>query len=102
LEPPPPRADAEGRRRDSRPRQPALAVGRRLSIRFPESRASLRPGALLGPRAGSRLRSWGGADVDALRAAIAEGLAPYRTADGGYRLQNEFHCPIAQPPVEAR
>ena len=44
----------------------------------------------------------GGADEDALRAAIAEGLAPYRTADGGYRLRNEFHYLIAHPPVEAR
>jgi SAM-dependent methyltransferase len=28
--------------------------------------------------------------------AIVEGLVPYRTADGGYRLQNEFHYLIAR------
>jgi SAM-dependent methyltransferase len=29
--------------------------------------------------------------------AIAAGLAPYRRADGSYRLENEFHCLIARP-----
>jgi SAM-dependent methyltransferase len=33
---------------------------------------------------------------DAVRAAIVEGLAPYRTPDGGYRLQNEFHFLITR------
>jgi SAM-dependent methyltransferase len=33
---------------------------------------------------------------DALRVAILEGLAPYRTADGGYRLQNEYHGLVAR------
>jgi hypothetical protein len=28
--------------------------------------------------------------------AIVEGLAPYRTPDGGYRLNNEFHFLIAR------
>jgi hypothetical protein len=28
--------------------------------------------------------------------AIVSGLAPYRTPDGGYRLQNEFHSLIAR------
>ncbi len=28
-------------------------------------------------------------------AAIVEGLAPFRTAQGNYRLQNEFRCLIA-------
>jgi SAM-dependent methyltransferase len=32
----------------------------------------------------------------ALRTAIVEGLAPYRRADGSYRLENEFHCVIAR------
>jgi SAM-dependent methyltransferase len=31
-----------------------------------------------------------------VRAAIVEGLAPYRTPGGGYRLNNEFHFLIAQ------
>jgi hypothetical protein len=30
-----------------------------------------------------------------VRAAIVDGLAAFRTADGGYRLRNEFHCLIA-------
>jgi hypothetical protein len=29
-------------------------------------------------------------------AAIIEGLAPFRTDQGGYRLQNEFRCLIAR------
>ena len=41
LEHAPRRADAQGRRRDPGARQPALGVGRRLSLRLPESRASL-------------------------------------------------------------
>jgi hypothetical protein len=28
--------------------------------------------------------------------AIVEGLAPYRTETGGYRLQNEYHYVIAR------
>jgi len=31
-----------------------------------------------------------------VKAAIVEGLAPYRTTSGGYRLQNEFHALIAR------
>jgi SAM-dependent methyltransferase len=31
-----------------------------------------------------------------LREAIVDGLAPYRTADGGYRLENEWHVLIAR------
>ena len=31
-----------------------------------------------------------------VRAAIVEGLAPYQTPDGGYRLENEFHFLIAR------
>jgi SAM-dependent methyltransferase len=33
---------------------------------------------------------------DEVRAAIVEGLAPYRTPDGGYRLNNEFHFLITR------
>jgi SAM-dependent methyltransferase len=33
---------------------------------------------------------------DALKAAIVDGLAPYRSADGGYRLSNEYHYLIAR------
>jgi SAM-dependent methyltransferase len=33
---------------------------------------------------------------DEVRRAIVEGLAPFRTADGGYRLENEFHILIAR------
>ena len=31
-----------------------------------------------------------------VRAAIVEGLAPFRTKQGSYRLQNEFRCLIAR------
>ena len=31
-----------------------------------------------------------------VRAAIVEGLEPYRTPEGGYRLENEFHFLIAR------
>jgi hypothetical protein len=33
---------------------------------------------------------------DDLKDAIVDGLAPYRTADGSYRLSNEFHYLIAR------
>jgi SAM-dependent methyltransferase len=33
---------------------------------------------------------------EALKAAIVEGLAPYRTEEAGYRLHNEYHCLIAR------
>jgi len=33
---------------------------------------------------------------EAVKDAIVAGLAPYRTSDGGYRLQNEFHSLIAR------
>jgi SAM-dependent methyltransferase len=33
---------------------------------------------------------------DELKAAIVEGLAPYRTVDGGYRLENEYHFLVAR------
>jgi SAM-dependent methyltransferase len=33
---------------------------------------------------------------DEVRAAIVNGLAPYRTPEGGYRLENEFHFLIAR------
>lgn len=33
--------------------------------------------------------------VDPLRAAIVDALAPHRSPDGGYRLQNEYHYLVA-------
>ena len=38
----------------------------------------------------------GRSQEEALKAAIVEGLAPYRTPDGGYQLQNEYHYLIAR------
>ena len=35
--------------------------------------------------------------VPALRAAILEALAPHRTAEGAYRLENEWHHLVARP-----
>jgi hypothetical protein len=36
------------------------------------------------------------AGEEPVRRAILDALAPYRTADGGYRLQNEWHYLIAR------
>ena len=36
-------------------------------------------------------------DAGTLRAALVEQLAPYRTADGGYRLHNLFRVLVARP-----
>lgn len=33
---------------------------------------------------------------DEFKDAVVKGLAPYRTPEGGYRLQSEFHCLIAR------
>jgi hypothetical protein len=32
---------------------------------------------------------------DLVRRALVDALAPYRTADGGYRLENEWHYLVA-------
>ena len=55
VEPDARRPHARGRRRVSRPRQPTLGVGRRLSVRLPEPGLSLRP----------RVRSRASADTSA-------------------------------------
>ena len=36
------------------------------------------------------------AGEEAARAAVLDALAPFRTADGGYRLPNEYHYLIAR------
>jgi SAM-dependent methyltransferase len=41
----------------------------------------------------------GPAREEALRAAIVAALAPYRTPDGGYRLENEWHYLVARAPA---
>ena len=38
----------------------------------------------------------GEAGEAAARAAVVDALAPFRTADGGYRLPNEYHYLIAR------
>ena len=38
----------------------------------------------------------GPSQEDALKAAIVTGLAQYRTPDGGYRLENDYHFLIAR------
>jgi SAM-dependent methyltransferase len=38
----------------------------------------------------------GPSQEDAMKAAIVDGLAPYRTPEGGYRLQNEYRFLIAR------
>ena len=50
--------------------------------------------ALLAPAGLARLV--GPEREDEVRRAIIAGLAPYRTADGGYRLENEFHFLLAR------
>ena len=50
--------------------------------------------ALLAPAGLARLV--GPEREDEVRRAIIAGLAAYRTADGGYRLENEFHFLLAR------
>jgi SAM-dependent methyltransferase len=50
--------------------------------------------AMLAP-AGLALLAGPGREQD-VRTAVLEGLAPFRTAAGGYRLENEFHVMIAR------
>jgi hypothetical protein len=38
----------------------------------------------------------GPSQEEALKAAIVEGLAPYRTPNGSYRLRNEYHYLVAR------
>jgi len=45
--------------------------------------------------AGSSVLAASIAGEDAVRAALLEALEPFRTAAGGYRLENEWHCLIA-------
>jgi hypothetical protein len=49
--------------------------------------------AMMAPAGISRLV--GPEREDEVRAAIVEGLEPYRTPAGGYRLENEFHFLLA-------
>lgn len=71
---------------------PETAFDSTWSYEFPDEdtlrRAMVAPGGLA---------LIAGPDREAdLADAIACGLAPYRTPDGGYRLTNEFHCLIAR------
>jgi len=50
--------------------------------------------ALLSP--GGIVRAVDVAGEDAVRAAIVDAMAPYRTPDGGYRLENEWHYLLAR------
>ena len=71
---------------------PRARVRRRVGVRVRErGRAGARD-ALGGQRRG-RGREAG---EEAARAAVLEALAPFRTADGGYRLPNEYHYLIAR------
>jgi len=71
---------------------PAEAFDITMSYGFPDEatlrKALVAPGGLavlVGPQRETELGD-----------AIVAGLAPYRTADGGYRLQSEFRCLIAR------
>jgi hypothetical protein len=46
-------------------------------------------------RNGRAVRAIEAAGEDAVRAAVLEALAPFRTRDGGYRLENTFVYVVA-------
>ncbi len=62
-----------------------------LSYEFPDEETLAR--AMLAP--GLIVELIGIIGEEAVRSAIVEALAPYRTSSGGYRLENEWHTLIA-------
>ena len=70
---------------------PASAFDHRWAFHYPDdqtlARAMLAAGTSRPGRAEQLL---------ALRAAIVEALAPHRTAEGAYRLENEWHYLVAR------
>jgi SAM-dependent methyltransferase len=70
---------------------PAAAFDKSWAFEFADEEALAR--GMLAPMG---LAELAGPDrVEAVRTAIVDALAPHRTADGGYRLQNEFHYLVA-------
>jgi SAM-dependent methyltransferase len=71
---------------------PETAIDTTFAYRFPDE-ATLRR-AMVAPAGLAVLV--GPEREDAFKDAVAEGLAPFRTPNGGYRLQSTFHCLIAR------
>jgi hypothetical protein len=71
---------------------PEQTLDTRWSLEFPDDETMTR--ALLAP-AGLALLVGSEREPEFER-ALTEGLASYRTTDGGYRLSNEYHCLVAR------
>jgi SAM-dependent methyltransferase len=71
---------------------PETAIDTAFAYRFPDE-ATLRR-AMVAPAGLAVLV--GPEREDEFKDAVAEGLAPYRTPEGGYRLESTFHCLIAR------
>jgi hypothetical protein len=72
--------------------EPGEAFDISWAYEYPESETLGR--ALMAP-AGIAVLVGPGREAE-VRTAIVDGLAPFRTAQGGYRLRNEFRCLIAR------
>jgi SAM-dependent methyltransferase len=72
--------------------EPDVAFDVSWPYNFPDEDSTVR--ALLSP--GPVIAAAEVHGEEPLRAALVEALAPYRTADGGYRLDNEWHFLIAR------
>jgi hypothetical protein len=71
---------------------PELAFDARWSFEFPDEETMTR--ALIAP---AGLAVLVGAEREPeFKRALTDGLAPYRTSDGGYRLSNDYHFLIAR------
>lgn len=71
--------------------EPASAFDQRWAFHYPDDQTLAR--AMMA--AGGLAERAGPEQVPALRAAILEALAPHRTRDGAYRLENEWHYLVA-------
>ena len=71
---------------------PDTAFDTRWAYEFEDEEAMAR--ALLS--AGGAVPAIRSAGEHAVRAALVDALAPYRTAEGGYRLENEWHYLVAR------
>jgi SAM-dependent methyltransferase len=72
--------------------RPETSFDTSWAFRFPNDEAMTRGLMSPGPIAAAVRR----AGEDAVRSALMEGLAPYRTPGGGYRLENEWHYLVAR------
>jgi SAM-dependent methyltransferase len=72
--------------------KPQMAFDSTWAYDYPDAETARR--AMLAPAGLAELV--GPERVDEVGAALLDGMAPYREADGSYRLQNQFHCLLAR------